>query len=73
MAKEKKRKRKRDRDGREFPTEIHVAFDNNSKYDHPDLTAYRAESEAVDGDGPTRVATYKLFREGVFRKQTVEE
>ena len=56
----------------EFPTEIHVAFDPNDPENPTDLMAYRTETEAVDGDGPTRVARYRLVREGIFSKTTVE-
>jgi hypothetical protein len=62
-------------DPREFPETIHVSFDLGAKYDEerPELLACYGEAEAVDGDGPTRIAQYRLVREGVFRKQTVED
>jgi hypothetical protein len=71
MAKNKKNGKEKDQ--REFPPEIHVAFDPNDQNNPTDLLACRTEAEAVDGDGPTRVARYRLVREGVFSKTVVEE
>lgn len=73
MAKPKKQRKPR-KGEREFPETIHVAIDPNLRDTEPlGLQAYLNVESAVDEDGPTRVAEYRLVREGIFRKLTTEE
>jgi hypothetical protein len=55
-----------------FPSILQVAMDPNDDNDPPELLAFRKVEEAVDADGPTLVATYKLISTHMYRKDTVE-
>jgi hypothetical protein len=53
----------------EFPVLLFVRVDENSETPSgPDLLAFRTEGDAVEGDGPTTVARYRLVTEYSVRK-----
>lgn len=56
-----------------FPDAIHVVFDPNTGVtEGPYFLAYTKLAHAIDEDGPTDIAEYKLVRVRKFRKDTVE-
>lgn len=54
-----------------FPSHIKVVADVNDDSNPRGLLAYRLSEDAVDGNGPTEVATYELVEKQTFRKETV--
>lgn len=54
-----------------FPETIHIAFDPNWE-NEPSFNAYTNVEAAIDEDGPTEIADYRLVRVRKFRKDAVE-
>lgn len=54
-----------------FPSHIKIVVDPNDDSNPKSLLAYRLSEDALDGNGPTEVATYKLVETQTFRKETV--
>lgn len=54
-----------------FPATIHVAVDPNWEHE-PSFNAFTTVENAIDEDGPTDIADYKLVRVRKFRKDAIE-
>lgn len=55
-----------------FPETVHVVIDENSDSNPPSMIVERSVEEAIDEDGPTLIADYKLVQVRKFRKVVKE-
>jgi hypothetical protein len=54
-----------------FPATIHIAVDPNWEHE-PSFNAFTTVENAIDDDGPTEIADYRLVRVRKFRKDAIE-
>ena len=55
-----------------FPTTLHISRDANDE-SGPIFLAYTDAAQAIDDDGPTAVAEYRLVKVRRLRKHVVDE
>lgn len=56
-----------------FPSTLQIVVDPNADpNDELDFLAYTTVEPAIDDDGPTEIAEYRLVRVRKFRKDAVE-